>query len=299
MVMLKTDTIIIDGKKISQQIIKELEVKIADYALSQSRVPGLAVVLVGNNPASRAYVTSKKKTCSQIGIQSFEYCLPEDVSESELLGLIDQLNQDGLIDGILVQLPLPSHINENLVIESISPSKDVDGFHPISVGKLLIGLDTFKSCTPYGVLRLLAAYNIDPAGKHVVIVGRSNIVGKPVAAMLVQREAGANATVTIAHSQTDDLTSITRQADILIAAIGKASFITADMVKQGAVVIDVGINKVDDSSTDKGYRLVGDVDYDAVLNKAKAITPVPGGVGPMTIAMLMDNTLMAYEKKMT
>lgn len=287
----------IDGKKVSGEILDGLASEVAEITSSGQRAPGLAVVLVGDNPASRAYVGAKKRMCVKIGIASFDYSIPDEVSEAEVLDLVAQLNQDDKVDGILVQLPLPKHIDEQKVIEAIDPAKDVDGFHPMNVGKLLIGLDTFKSCTPYGVMKLLEAYDIDPAGQHVVIVGRSNIVGKPLAAMMVQREKGANATVSIVHSRTQNLAEITRQADILVAAIGQAEFVTADMVKDGAVVIDVGINKVDDASTEKGYRLVGDVHFDDVAAKSRAITPVPGGVGPMTIAMLLVNTVKSYQAR--
>ena len=222
--------------------------------------------------------------------------LNESISEEELLKIIDSYNNEFSYHGILVQLPLPKHIDEDKIIESINPAKDVDGFHPASVGKLVIGKDTFKSCTPYGIMELLKRYNIETKGKHVVVVGRSNIVGKPVANMLVQKEEGANSVVTICHSAAPDLSLFTKQADILIAAVGRANLITKDMVKDDVVVIDVGINRIDDPQSKKGYRLVGDVDFDGVAEKSSYITPVPGGVGPMTIAMLLTNTLKAFNK---
>lgn len=286
-------TQLIDGVKVKADILSELKNQVAALPAQ----PGLAVILVGDNPASKAYIGMKKKACDDLGIQSFEFLLPKTASESELMGVIDACNENPEVNGILLQMPLPKGFDEQKMLDRISPDKDVDGFHPVNVGKLLIGLETFKSCTPYGVARLLQAYNIETEGKHVVIIGRSNIVGKPMAAILVQNELGANATVTICHSRTKNLTSITKQADIIIAAIGKPHFVTADMVGEGAVVIDVGINRVDDASDPRGYKLVGDVDFDAVKDKTSAITPVPGGVGPMTIAMLMTNTVSAYHRQ--
>ena len=286
-------TTIIDGKSVSESILSELTKAVS----SLNGSPGLAVILVGDNPASKAYIGMKKKACERLGIKSFEFLLPAESSEADLVQLIESLNDRDEVDGILLQMPLPKGFNEQKMLELIDPSKDVDGFHPINVGKLLIGLDAFKSCTPYGVFELMKRYDIDANGKHVVIIGRSNIVGKPMAAILVQNEVGANATVTVCHSRTKDLASITKQADILIAAIGKPHFVTEDMVKDGAVVIDVGINRVDDASIEKGYKLVGDVDFDAVKGKSSAITPVPGGVGPLTIAMLMTNTVTAFKNR--
>ena len=283
-------TQIIDGVKIKEQILADLKETVAGLAGE----PGLAVILVGDNPASKAYIGMKKKACELLGIRSFEFLLPATSNEDELIQLIDTLNEKSDVNGILLQMPLPKHFDEQKMLERISPEKDVDGFHPVNVGKLLIGLDTFKSCTPFGVAHLLKAYNIETEGKHVVILGRSNIVGKPMAAILVQNEVGANATVTICHSRTKNLSQITQQADILIAAIGKPLFVRKDMVKDGAVVIDVGINRVDDANHPKGYRLVGDVDYNDVKDLTSAITPVPGGVGPLTIAMLMTNTVTAF-----
>ncbi len=281
---------IIDGKKISEEIRNELKDEIKRLT-DKGFKPGLAVILVGENPASQVYVGKKEKTCNELGIHSEAYRLPESASEEELLSLIDKLNAREEIDGILVQLPLPDHINEEKILMRINPDKDVDGFHPVNVGRMVIGKPRFLPCTPSGIQELLLRVNVDPAGKHVVVIGRSNIVGKPVSCILVQKADGANATVTVCHSRSKNLAEITKLADILIAAIGKPKFVTAEMVKEGAVVIDVGVNRIPDSSKKSGTRLVGDVDFDAVKEKASAITPVPGGVGPMTIAMLMKNTL--------
>ena len=286
-------TQLIDGTKIKGQILTDLKETVAKL----NGQPGLAVILVGDNPASKAYIGMKKKACENLGIQSYEFLLPETASEDELINVIDACNENPDVNGILLQMPLPKGFDEQKMLERILPEKDVDGFHPVNVGKLLIGLETFKSCTPYGVAHLLQAYNIDTEGKHVVVIGRSNIVGKPMAAILVQNDVGANATVTICHSRTKNLKDITKQADIIIAAIGKPHFVTADMVGEGAVVIDVGINRVDDAQDPRGYKLVGDVDFDAVKDKTSAITPVPGGVGPMTIAMLMTNTVTAFKRQ--
>jgi methylenetetrahydrofolate dehydrogenase (NADP+) / methenyltetrahydrofolate cyclohydrolase len=281
---------IIDGKKTAA----EIRVEIAEDVKKLKRrkiQPGLAVVLVGSDPASEVYVRMKKKTCGALDIDSFDYDLPANTTEKRLLKLIGELNADNKIHGILVQLPLPKQINEAKVLNAIDPEKDVDGFHPVNVGKMLNGEETFLPCTPNGCKELLMRYGYDPAGKHVVVVGRSNIVGKPMAAILMQKAEGANATVTVCHSCTKNLTKIVKQADIIIAAIGVPNFIKGRMVKQGAVVIDVGVNRVDDKTKKSGYRLVGDVDFKNDSKKAKAITPVPGGVGPMTITMLMKNTV--------
>ena len=269
---------LIDGKKISQEIKDELKQQVASLA-GEGITISLAVILVGNNPASQVYVRNKKKACEYVGIRSLSYELPEDTTQESLLSLIETLNNDENCNGILVQLPLPSHIDEDTVISAISCDKDVDGFHPINVGRLSIGQKGFVSCTPAGIIQLLKRTNIPMEGKHAVIVGRSNIVGKPMS-MLLLRE---NATVTIAHSKTKDLTSLCKEADILVVAIGKARFITHDYVKEGAVIIDVGMNR------DEQGKLCGDVDFDDVKDIASAITPVPGGVGPMTIAMLLYN----------
>ncbi|MCP5062183.1 MAG: bifunctional methylenetetrahydrofolate dehydrogenase/methenyltetrahydrofolate cyclohydrolase FolD [Ignavibacteriae bacterium] len=285
---------IIDGKKTSAEIKEELKLQISELTKFGKTPPGLVTILVGDDPASSVYVKMKNKACAAIGMYSEIKKLYENTSEEELLNIIDGYNNNPKIHGILVQLPLPKHIKEDKIIESISPQKDVDGFHPYNVGNLVIGKETFKSCTPYGIVELLKRYNVDTKGKHVVVVGRSNIVGKPIANLMLQKEDGANSIVTICHSAAKDLSYFTKQADILIAAIGRANFITADMVKEKVVVIDVGINSIDDITTPKGYRLVGDVDFEKVSKKSSYITPVPGGVGPMTIAMLLKNTLQAY-----
>ena len=288
--------ILIDGKKTAADIRAELKLKVGELEEKTGKVPGLVTILVGENPASQVYVNMKIKACSEIGMHSKLEKLEESISEEELLKIIDSYNKNSSYHGILVQLPLAKHIDEDKIIESINPEKDVDGFHPASVGKLVIGKDTFKSCTPYGIMELLKRYNIETKGKHVVVVGRSNIVGKPIANMLVQKEEGANAVVTICHSAAPDLSLFTKQADILIAAVGRAHLITKQMVKDGVVVIDVGINRIDDPESKKGYKLVGDVDFDGVSEKSSYITPVPGGVGPMTIAMLLTNTVKAFNK---
>ncbi len=288
--------VLIDGKKIAAEIRKELKGKV-DWLKSMGlKVPGLAAILVGNNSASQVYVSSKSKACAEIGFLSKVENLPANTTQNELIELVEKYNADNDYHGILVQLPLPSHISEEKIIESISPSKDVDGFHPTSVGNLVIGRETFYPCTPNGIVELLKRYKIETNGKHVVVVGRSNIVGKPVANMLLQKKAGANAVVTVCHSAAKDLSLFTKEADILVVAIGKANFITADMVKEGAAVVDVGINRIEDSSFPKGYKIVGDVDFENVQKKTSFITPVPGGVGPMTIAMLLQNTFLAYIK---
>lgn len=283
---------IIDGKAIAAQIKQEVKREV-DALLRQGLRPCLAAVRVGNVPASAVYVRTKRNACAQVGITSVEHTPSAETSQQGLLELIDRLNEDSGVHGILVQLPLPPHIDEASVIERIAPAKDVDGFHPVNVGKLVIGLDCFRPCTPAGVQELLARSHVELAGRHVVIVGRSNIVGKPMAAMLMQKGRHADATVTVCHSRTPDLPAFTRQADVLIAAIGRPQAVKAEMVKRGAVVVDVGINRVEDASAPKGYRIVGDVDFEAVSRIASAITPVPGGVGPMTVAMLMVNTLKA------
>ena len=283
---------IIDGEAIAAEVRNEVKVGV-DKLKASGITPCLAAVLVGDVPASQVYVRTKRKACEHVGLSSVLHTPAGDIPEAQLLALIDQLNDDPAVHGILIQLPLPDHVDEAKVIERLSPSKDVDGFHPSNVGKLVIGMDTFKPCTPAGVLELLVRSGIEIAGKHAVVIGRSNIVGKPMANLLVQKGPGANATVTVCHSRTKDIASVTRLADILIVAMGMPEFITADMVKPGAAVIDVGINRVDDATKEKGYRLVGDVAYQPVAEVAAAITPVPGGVGPMTIAMLLKNTLQA------
>ncbi len=288
---------IIDGKSIAAEIRAGLKEDVTRLLQSGHRRPGLAVILVGENPASQAYVGSKVKACEEIGFYSSSDRLPADVPEEVLLNRIRDLNSDPLIDGILVQMPLPGHISEKKVIETIDYRKDVDGFHPVNAGKLVIGEPCFAPCTPAGILVLLEKSGNLPSGKHVVVVGRSNIVGKPVANLLIQKTRSANATVTICHTGTQNLPRFTRQADILIAAAGKPESITADMIQDGAVLIDVGINRVPDPNSKTGYRLTGDIDFAGCEPKCAAITPVPGGVGPMTIAMLMKNTFLSATGK--
>lgn len=290
--------LLLDGKAISEQIKSELKAKVEDYKRRVGKVPGLSVIIVGDNPASKVYVRNKAKACAEIGMRSDVIELPASVSQSDLLNAIDALNRDPDAHGILVQQPLPKHIDEFAITLAIAPEKDVDGFHPENVGKLCIGRldECFASCTPFGVIELLKRYGIETEGKHCVVVGRSNIVGKPMANLMMQKLKGMNATVTVCHSATPDVARFARQADILVAAMGKARFITAEMVKPGAVVIDVGINQIDDPTTKSGKRLVGDVDFDGVSKIASAITPVPGGVGPMTIAMLLANAIKAFER---
>ncbi|GHU69418.1 bifunctional protein FolD [Spirochaetia bacterium] len=285
--------IIIDGKAISLKVREEVKRR-SSVLRQRGMVPCLAVVLVGEDPASLSYVTAKEKALAEAEMASRDYRLAVSATEAELLALIGRLNVDEKVHGILVQLPLPSHISEERVITAIDPLKDVDGFHPVSVGNMVLGRPGFLPCTPHGVLVLLRELRIPTAGAHAVVLGRSNIVGKPLANLLARRDV--NATVTICHTGTKDLPSITRQADILIAAAGRAGLVTADMVKEGAAVIDVGVNRVADSTAKRGYRLKGDVDYDAVAEKAAWITPVPGGVGPMTIAMLLQNVVEATER---
>ena len=277
---------IIDGKKLSLEIKEKAKAEVLQLSKSK-RPPCLAVIIVGDDPASRVYVNNKKKACEFCEITSLEYALDKNTSEDELLELIEKLNNDETVDGILCQLPLPGHIDENKVLDAISPDKDVDGFHPVNMGRLLAGKDCFLPCTPAGVIEMLKSANVETAGKHCVIVGRSNIVGKPAALLMLQQ----NSTVTVCHSKTKNLGEMIKQADIVIAAIGKANFITADMIRPGAAVIDVGINRLPDG------KLCGDVDFENVKEIAGAITPVPGGVGPMTIAMLMQNTVKAYKMK--
>lgn len=283
------------GKEISESIYGELGERIADLK-ARGVTPGLAVVLVGDDPASQVYVRMKGKKCEELGMHSLTITMPAETSQEKLLAKVAELNADESIHGFLIQLPLPDHIDEDAVIGAIDPDKDVDCFHPSNVGKILTGDPGFLPATPAGVQQMLIRSGTETSGKHVVVVGRSNIVGKPMAAMMVQKGKGADSTVTVVHSRTTDLPSITRQADILIVAMGKPLFIKEDMVKEGAVVIDVGTNRIDDPDSPKGSRLVGDVDFDKVREKASAITPVPGGVGPMTICMLMANTVAAAEK---
>jgi methylenetetrahydrofolate dehydrogenase (NADP+)/methenyltetrahydrofolate cyclohydrolase len=290
---------VLDGVPLADAIRAEVAARVAELRTGGRR-PGLAVVIVGENPASMVYVRSKGKACEEAGMHSETIRLPEQTTEAELLAVVDRLNADPAIHGFLIQLPLPKHINAERVLNRVNPLKDVDGFHPVNVGKVSIGDPTgLRPATPYGVQEMLLRSGIDPRGANAVIVGRSNIVGKPMASLLIQPGRGGDATVTICHSKSRDLPGICRGADILIVAIGKPEFVTADMVRPGAVVIDVGNNRVDDASQPKGYRIVGDVAYAPVAEVASAITPVPGGVGRMTIAMLLKNTLQAFEQAVT
>ena len=284
---------ILNGSEIAAELRSEIAAGVAELQARAGVVPGLAAVLVGDDPASAVYVRNKGRACAAAGIFSETFQLPADTTQSALHSFIDGLNADARFHGILLQLPLPGHLDETAAIERIDPQKDVDGLHPVSQGRMLQGQPAYLPCTPAGVQQILLRAGYDPAGRHVVILGRSNIVGKPLAALLMQRAPGGNATVTVCHTRTRNLPHIARQADILVAAMGVPGAVTADMVRDGAVVIDVGINRVDDPARRRGYRLVGDVDYAAVAAKAAAITPVPGGVGPMTIAMLLNNTCAA------
>lgn len=283
---------IIDGKMISQEIRSELKSEVENLIRNGVK-PGLGVILAGENPASQIYVRNKERACERIGIYTLTKRLPAEISEKELLSQIDQWNRDSSIHGILVQLPLPKHIDEHRVIQSVDPEKDVDGFHPCNVGRIVLGIPRFLPCTPAGIQELLLRSGLTTEGKHVVIVGRSNIVGKPLCNILLQKAKGANATVTICHTGTPDISHFTRQADILIVAAGRPEVVRGDMIKEGAIVIDVGVNRVEDPTREKGYRIVGDVEFESARQVADAITPVPGGVGPMTIAMLLRNTVIA------
>ena len=282
----------------AKQVRGEVAVGVAELRQARGVTPGLAAVLAGDDPASAIYVRNKRRACDEVGMFSETFPLPASATEAQVLALIERLNHDPRFHGILVQLPLPSQVREEAVIEAVSPVKDVDGIHPFNLGKLAQGSPCFIPGTPAGVQQLLLRHGYDPAGRHVVICGRSNIVGKPLAMLLMQRQAGANATVTVCHTRTKNLSDLTRQADILVAAIGQPRAITGDMVRDGVVVIDVGINRVEDPARKQGYRLEGDVDFQSVAPKAEAITPVPGGVGPMTIAMLLANTLTAAKRSL-
>ena len=287
---------LISGTQIAAKVHEETKQRIAALTAREIR-PGLAVILVGDDPASRAYVRSKDKRAAELGIYSLKKELPASTSQAELLALVEELNQNPEIHGILVQSPPPAHIDESAIVAALNPAKDVDGFHPVNVAKLAMDDPTgFVPCTPWGCIRLLLEAGVKTSGARAVVVGRSMIVGKPMALLLMRRGEGGDATVTVAHSRTPDLAAITREADIVIAAIGRPHFLGADHIREGAVVIDVGINRVEDPTSEKGYKLVGDVDFDAVAPKCAAITPVPGGVGPMTIAMLMANTVTACER---
>ncbi|MFQ5860960.1 MAG: bifunctional methylenetetrahydrofolate dehydrogenase/methenyltetrahydrofolate cyclohydrolase FolD [Dehalococcoidia bacterium] len=284
---------ILDGTAIAKEIRAEVADGVQELQGERGVTPGLAAVLVGDNPASAVYVRTKGRACQEVGIFSETFQLAQDTSREELLALVERLNGDPRFHGILVQLPLPSHLDEREVLNALDPAKDVDGLHPVNMGKLVAGNPDFVPGTPAGIQQMLLRSGYDPAGRHVVVCGRSNIVGKPLAVLLMQKRPGANATVTVCHTGTPDLAQVTRRADILVAAMGSPRAVTADMVREGAVVIDVGVNRVEDPSAQRGYRLVGDVDFEAVSEKAEAISPVPGGVGPMTVAMLLVNTLKA------
>jgi methylenetetrahydrofolate dehydrogenase (NADP+)/methenyltetrahydrofolate cyclohydrolase len=288
---------IIDGRALAQEIREEIRQEAEAFLGETGTRPGLATVLVGDDPASHQYVRMKGKAADKAGFHSQQITLPGNTPHDELLGVVEGLNADPEIHGILVQLPLPDQIDDDEIIEAIDPAKDVDGFHPVNVGRLAIGdEDILAPCTPAGIVEMLIRYGYDPSGKHVVVVGRSNIVGKPLALLLLRKGRGGNATVTIAHSRTPDLGAMTREADIVVAAVGRPNTVTRDMVRKGVVVIDVGSNRIDDPGDERGYRWVGDVDYDGVSEVAEAITPVPGGVGPMTITMLLKNTLEAAKR---
>lgn len=289
---------LLDGKEISAQIKEEIKAEVAAMIDNDIRPPHLAAILVGEDPASQTYVASKEKNCQSVGIISTAYRLPENTTEEELLKSIDFLNKDDEVDGFIVQLPLPKHLNEEKVIKLIDPTKDVDGFHPENIGKMVLGEDTYLPATPYGIMELIKRYDIDTTGKNCVVLGRSHIVGTPMSILMSRNSKPGNATVTLCHSRTENIKEIAAQADILIAAVGKPHFVTADMVKEGAIVVDVGIHRIEDASKKSGFRLIGDVDFEEVSKKASYITPVPGGVGLMTIAGLLLNTLKARKAKM-
>lgn len=288
---------LIDGKTTSQKVKKRIAIEVAKMIDNDERAPHLVAVLIGADPASEFYVKSKEKACKAVGMTSSVYKHSAKTTENELLEIIDFLNNDPEVDGFIVQLPLPNHINVDRVIDRINPAKDVDGFHPTNIGKMVLGAPTYLPATPAGIMMMIKEYNIETSGKNIVVLGRSNIVGTPISIMLSRKANPGNATVTLCHSRTENLKEITAQADIIIAAIGQAEFVKADMVKKGAVIIDVGIHRVDDSTKEKGYRITGDVDFKEVSKKAGLITPVPGGVGLMTIAALLENTLKAAKKE--
>ena len=288
--------VLLDGKKTSQELKEEIAAAVAVLRQQGKKVPHLAAVIVGNDGASLTYVSSKVKACEQVGFQSTLVKLPEDTSEEALLEKVKELNANADIDGYIVQLPLPKHIDEEKVLLAVDPKKDVDGFHPANFGRMALELESFIPATPYGIMELLERYDIDTQGKHAIVIGRSHIVGRPISILLSQKGKYANATVTLAHSRTSDLKNLVLQADIVVSSLGIPNFVTADMIKPGAVVVDVGITRVSDAEAPKGYRIVGDVDFDQVAPKTSFITPVPGGVGPMTIAMLLKNTLLARER---
>lgn len=288
--------VLLDGKKTSQELKQEIAAEVAVLREQGKKVPHLAAVIVGNDGASLTYVSSKVKACEQVGFQSTLVKLPEETTQEALLEKVYELNQNHDIDGYIVQLPLPKHIDEEKVLLAIDPKKDVDGFHPANFGRMALELESFIPATPFGIMQLLERYDIDTQGKHAVVIGRSHIVGRPISILLSQKGEYANATVTLAHSRTKNIKALVLQADIVVSALGIPNFVTSDMIKPGAVIIDVGITRVQDASTPKGYRIVGDVDFDNVAPKASYITPVPGGVGPMTIAMLLKNTLLARKR---
>ncbi|SDE08674.1 methylenetetrahydrofolate dehydrogenase (NADP+) / methenyltetrahydrofolate cyclohydrolase [Pricia antarctica] len=288
--------IILDGKKISNEIKEEITVEVLAMKERGEKVPHLAAVLVGNDGASLTYVGSKVRSCKKIGFESTLVHLPEETTEKALLQKVHELNDDDDIDGYIVQLPLPKHIDEEKVLMAVDPDKDVDGFHPVNFGKMALDMETFISATPYGIMELLRRYKVDTEGKHAVVIGRSHIVGRPMSILMSQKGKAANCTVTLTHSRTKNMKELTLQADIIVSALGVPHFLKADMVKEGAVIIDVGITRVPDDSKERGYYLTGDVDFENVSKKASYITPVPGGVGPMTIAMLLKNTLLARER---
>lgn len=289
-------SIILDGKTTSNQIKEELTIQAKEIKDAGKRPPHLAAVLVGNDGASLTYVGSKVRSCERIGYDSTLIKLDDDISQEALLATIEKLNNDPLLDGFIVQLPLPKHIDEEVVLHAINPNKDVDGFHPTNFGKMALGMQTFIPATPFGIMELLKRYKLDISGKHAVVIGRSHIVGRPMSILLSEKGNPGNATVTLTHSRTQNLAAITKEADIVVSALGVPNFLTADMVKDGAIIIDVGITRVPDADHPKGYVIVGDVHYDEVKEKASYITPVPGGVGPMTIAMLLQNTMLAYQR---
>lgn len=288
--------ILLDGKKISNQIKEEITAEVTQMRERNEKVPHLAAVLVGNDGASLTYVGSKVRSCKKIGFESTLIHLPEDTSEEELLRKVHQLNADEAIDGYIVQLPLPKHINEQKILMAVDPDKDVDGFHPTNFGKMALDMDSFISATPFGIMELLRRYDVDTEGKHAVVIGRSHIVGRPISILMSQKGKAGNCTVTLVHSRTKNIKELTLQADIIVSALGVPHFLKADMVKEGVVIIDVGITRVPDDSKERGYYIAGDVDFENVSKKASYITPVPGGVGPMTIAMLLKNTVLARER---
>ena len=289
---------ILDGKKTSEDIKNEIAAVVQKMKADGQKVPHLAAVIVGNNGASLTYVGSKVKSCQQIGFDSTLVALPETITESELLAKIKELNEDDDLDGYIVQLPLPKHIKEQKILMAIDPDKDVDGFHPANFGKMALEMDTFLPATPYGIMELLERYKVETAGKHTVVIGRSHIVGRPMSILMSRKGNPGDSTVTLTHSRTKNIEEFTKKADIIITALGVPNYLKADMVKDGVVVIDVGITRVDDATNPKGYKITGDVDFDGVSKKSSFITPVPGGVGPMTIAMLLKNTLLAREMRM-